>query len=41
MGLLQRVIKNDSIKTDPSEIYNLRVFLLSIIVSGILNIKSN
>lgn len=32
MGFLQRIIKNDSIKSDPPEIYNGRVFLISLVV---------
>ena len=29
MGFLQRVVKNDAMKTDPQEIYNWRVLLLA------------
>ena len=33
MGLLQRIVKNDSTKLDPPEIYNGRVFIVSLVVS--------
>lgn len=36
MALLQRIIKNDSIKSDPPEIYNVRVFLVSLVVSRLM-----
>lgn len=29
MGILQRVVKNDAMKTDPPEIYGWRVFALA------------
>lgn len=29
MGLLQRVVKNDAMKSDPPEIYGWRVFALA------------
>lgn len=29
MGLLQKIVRNESMKTDPPEVYNWRVFLLA------------
>lgn len=34
MGLLQKIVRNDAVKYDPPEIYNIRVLLISIAVSG-------
>ncbi|KAF2021477.1 general substrate transporter [Aaosphaeria arxii CBS 175.79] len=31
MGFLQRIVKNDATKSDPPEIYNVRVFLVSLV----------
>lgn len=33
MGFLQKIIRNDAMKTDPHEIYNWRVFALACSVS--------
>lgn len=35
MGFLQKIIRNDAMKTDPHEIYNWRVFALACAVSSI------
>lgn len=41
MGFLQKVIRNDAMKTDPHEIYNWRVFALACAVSKDIREISN
>ena len=34
MGFLHKFVRNDAMKTDPPEIYNLNILLITIAVSG-------
>lgn len=34
MGLIQRIVRNEAVQSDPPEIYNARVLLISLAVGG-------
>lgn len=39
MGFLQKIIRNNAMKTDPHEIYNWRVFALACAVSALTRLS--